>query len=59
MRQEGGNANGGKNQSERRSWKRAQMSEEEFGWRPFFRESVVATVVESGNLGEEIRCFKS
>lgn len=39
--------------------KRAHMSEGEFGWRPFFRERVVATVVESGNLGEEIDVLRA
>lgn len=59
VRQRGGNANGRKNQSKKRSWKRAQVSEGEFGWRPFFREKVVATVVESGNLGEEIDVWRA
>lgn len=49
----------GRIKARKEAGKRAHMSEGEFGWRPFFRERVVATVVESGNLGEEIDVLRA
>lgn len=44
----------GRIKTQERSWERAQRSKGELGWRPSFRERVIAALVGSGNLGEEV-----